>query len=166
MLFLGESSFQVHVWLTDSSLVRRGILSSSQTPGCVAQLGAEVESHPLRASLAPLVCSEDCTTMCCDPVLFMGRDGVDCSNSGPSFFSPSSLVSSGLPPECSAHWLQALLLPLGLSAPHPRLLPCSFPFRLLPLPPETFLHPELSWPPPGKSLLLSPPGNTSWGFKT
>lgn len=81
-----------------------------------------------------------------------------------SLFTPSSLVFSGLPPECPVHWLQALSKPRGqtqgLAARHPRLLSLLFPFLLLPC--ETFLHPRSSLPlfltlatPPGLSRLGS-----------
>lgn len=88
---------------------------------------------------------------------------VDGSSCAQPLFTPSSLVVSGLPPDCPVPWLQALSKPWGqtqgLAARHPRLLSPLFPFLLLPC--ETFLHPRSSLP--VFLILATPPGLSRLG---
>ena len=111
--------------------------------------------------LRPPVCSKDGTMLCWDPAQIFGFFSISPAAAAflwlvwmapavpnLSLFTPSSLVVSGLPPDCPVPWLQALSKPRGqtqrLAARHPRLLFPLFPFLLQPC--ETFLHPRSSLP--------------------
>ena len=124
MLPLGRSSFQVHVWLTNN--FREMSFPPGTRQGAGLNSGCKWHFTPLRLSSAPCVqwrlhhavrrlCSNLWLPLhwpCCCCCLEVVLDRAVCSSSvQPSL--PSSLVFSGLPPEYSAHWLQAFPMPPG-----------------------------------------------------